>query len=133
MEKMMPKDVYYTSDYEWIDFQGSVAYAGVCAFKLTGFKEIQELVFIEPYGLKKQGEVIARIRSKDYSIDIHMPVDGKVLEMNPILVIPTQDFLLKDPEGSAWLVKLVPSQPYERKNLLLPRQYQLNGKSKFAK
>ena len=45
------KDLYFTKDHEWIDFQGSVAYVGISYFKLIGFKEIQELIFIDPTGL----------------------------------------------------------------------------------
>lgn len=56
------KDQYYTKDHEWIHFQGTVAHIGICGFKLTGFKQIQEIKFIEPSGFKKQGEVVATIR-----------------------------------------------------------------------
>jgi glycine cleavage system H lipoate-binding protein len=35
------KDLYYTRDYEWIDFQESVAYIGICSFKLAGIKKIE--------------------------------------------------------------------------------------------
>ncbi|SEN98147.1 hypothetical protein SAMN05660816_01801 [Niastella yeongjuensis] len=37
------RNLYYTNDHEWIDFQGVVAYVGVCRFKLSGFKEIHKI------------------------------------------------------------------------------------------
>jgi glycine cleavage system H protein len=127
------KDHYYTKDHEWIDFQGTVAYVGICRFKLTGFKQVQEIKFIETSGFKKQGEVIATVRYNEYLIEAHMPVDGKLLQVNEKLVSGNPNILLDCAETSAWIALIVPSQPHERKDLLLPRQYQMNGKSKYAK
>jgi glycine cleavage system H protein len=127
------KDHYYTKDHEWIDFQGTVAYVGICRFKLTGFKQVQEIKFIETSGFKKQGEVIATVRYNEYLIEAHMPVDGKLLQVNEKLVAGNPNILLDCAETSAWIALIVPSQPHERKDLLLPRQYQMNGKSKYAK
>ena len=127
------KDLYFTKDHEWIDFQGSVAYVGISYFKLIGFKEIQELIFIDPTGFKNKGESIAAIKYNDYQIEAHMPVDGKVVELNEILTSGDQNVLLHYPENSGWIAMIIPAQPYERKDLLLPKQYQLNGKSKYAK
>jgi glycine cleavage system H lipoate-binding protein len=62
-----------------------------------------------------------------------MPMDGKIVKVNTTLVTGDQNILLQDPENSGWIALIVPSQPYERKDLLLPKQYQLNGKSKYAK
>ena len=127
------KDQYYTKDHEWIDFQGTVAYIGICKFKLTGFKQIQEIRFNDPSGFKNQGEVIASVKYNDYLVEVHMPVDGKVLQVNEKLVSGNPNILLDCAESSAWIALIVPSLPHERKDLLLPRQYQMNGKSKYAK
>jgi len=127
------KDLYYTKDHEWIDFQGSVAYIGVCGFKLIGFKEIQQLLFKDAEGFKKQGDILASIKYNDYIIAAHMPVDGKIIQINETLVSERLNTLLRYPESDGWLALIVPSKPYERKDLLLPRQYQLNNKSKYAK
>lgn len=131
--KSTKKDQYYTKDHEWIDFQGTVAYIGICNFKLTGFKHIQEIRFNELSGFKKQGDVIASVKYNDYLIEAHMPVDGKVLQVNERLVSGDPDVLLNCAETSAWIALIVPSFPHERKDLLLPKQYQMNGKSKYAK
>lgn len=133
LEKSTKKDLYYTKDHEWIDFQGSVAYVGICVFKLTGFKQVQEIVFKDPSGFKKQGEIIATLRYNDYLIEAHMPVDGKVVKFNEKLVSGNPNILLDCAETTGWIALIVPAQPYERKDLLLPKQYQMNGKSKYAK
>jgi glycine cleavage system H protein len=126
------KDMYYTKDHEWIDFKGTVAYTGICSFKLIGFKEIQQVIYKEPLGFKKRGDSIATIKYNDYIIEAHMPVDGKVLEMNTSLMYGDDNRLLKFAEDT-WIAKIAPSLPHERNDLLLPKQYQMNGKSKYAK
>ena len=127
------KDLYYTSDHEWINFQGSIAYTGVCSFKLLGFKEIQQLNFAGSPGFMKQGELIATIKYNDYQIEARMPVDGNLVELNETLMRGNLNTLLKYPESTGWIARIAPSEPYERKGLLLPKQYQMNGKSKYAK
>jgi len=132
-EKSAKKDLYYTYDHEWIDFQGTVAYTGVCLFKLLGFKEIHQIRFREASGFKKRGDVIAVLKYNDYTIEAHMPVDGKIIQLNDALLSGNPNQLLQQAENSGWIALIVPSQPYKRKYLLLPKQYQLNGKSKYAK
>lgn len=127
------RDQYFTKDHEWIDFQGTVAYIGICKFKLTGFKQIQELKFIDASGFKKQGEVIATVRYNDYLVEIHMPVDGKVLQLNEKLVNGNPNILLDCAESSGWVASIVPALPHERKDLLIPKQYQMNSRSKWTK
>jgi glycine cleavage system H protein len=131
--KLTNKDLYYTSDHEWIDFQDSVAYIGVCQFKLLGFKEVHQITFREDMGFNKKSDVIATIKYNDYQIEVHMPVDGKIVQVNENLVSGDQNILLLQPESAGWIAKIIPAQPYERKDLLLPQQYQMNGKSKYAK
>jgi glycine cleavage system H protein len=127
------KDLYYSTDHEWIDFQGSVAYIGVCNFKLTGFKEIHVLTFNASPGFMKQGELIATVNYNDYQVEVRMPVDGKLVQVNEALTPANYHSLLRYAESSAWIAMIIPSRPYERKGLLPPKQYQMNGKSKYAK
>jgi len=92
------KDLYYTNDYEWIDFQGAVAYIGICPFKLAGIKEIEKVEFSEEDNSKKCGEVIASILYDDYKIDVHMPVSGKIVKINEALYSGNKNIVLQEPE-----------------------------------
>jgi len=128
MEKTTNKDLYYTKDHEWIEFQGSVAYVGICSFKLIGFREVHQIIFKDHTGFKKQGEVIAIIKYKDYLIEFHMAVDGKIIQSNEVTLLANPNILLQHAETSGWVILIVPSQPYERRDLLLPKQYLMKGK-----
>lgn len=129
--KFVKRDLYYTDDHEWIDYQGSVAYVGICEFKLKGIKQVHQMLFPEMQGVMKKGEVIATIHYEDYKISIHMPVDGKIVSINEALLPEGNNLLLTQPENNGWVALIVPSQPYERKGLLQPEQYRILTKRKF--
>lgn len=131
-QSLEQKDLYYTNDHEWVDFKDTVAYTGICSFKLTGFKEIQEVIYKGPLGFKKKGDPIAAIKYNDYIIEAHMPVDGKVLEMNTHLMHGNDNRLLKFADDT-WIAKIAPSSPEERNGLLLPDEYRMNGKGRYSK
>jgi glycine cleavage system H protein len=126
--KHIKRDLYYTSDHEWIDFQGSVAYVGVCSFKLKGIKEIQKIEFSENKDLLKSGDVIASLLYDDYQIDVHIPVNGRVIQINDAIFAGERDIILKQPENNGWIALIVPASPYDRKGLMISEQYRLRAK-----
>jgi glycine cleavage system H protein len=129
-EKIQSPGMYYTNDHEWIEFKDEAAYVGVSSFKLTGFRGIHQIIFNRPSGFKKRGESIAIIKYNEYTIDVHMPVDGNILQVNPDLVYGDQNFLLDHAENSDWIAFIVPSQPNDRLDLLTAEQYLQTIKTK---
>jgi len=123
------RDLYYTMDYEWIDFQGSVAYIGICPFKLTGIKEIQKIEFSKDNNSKKCGEVVASILYEDYKIDVHMPVSGKILSINNAILFGNKNIVLQEPENSGYIALIVPSSPYDRQGLTISEKYRMSTKT----
>jgi glycine cleavage system H lipoate-binding protein len=112
------KPRYYTWDYEWIDFRGSVAYVGLCPFKLTGIKEIQKIEFSKESDSKKVGEVIASIFYDDYKIDVHMPVSGKILSINNALLTGNENIVILEPESRGYIALIIPTYPLNRHGLI---------------
>lgn len=120
------KTLFYTNDHEWIDFQGAVAYVGVCSFKLTGIKEIHQVIFSENPDLIDKGEAIASIQYDDYRILVHMPVVGKIISFNDILISDDKSILLQQPEDKGWIALIVPDQCKESTRLQSPEDYKLS-------
>ena len=125
------RDIYYTHSHEWIDFQGAVAYIGVCNFKLSGVRKINKIVFSRKGGFKNQGEVIAFIYGKDCRIPVHMPVEGKIISINDGQFSDNQNGLHMRSENDIWLALVGPAKPYERKGLMQYVQYRLFTKGKL--
>jgi glycine cleavage system H protein len=119
---LFKRNLYYTNDHEWIDFQGSVAYIGVCRFKLSGFKEIHKIEFNQLSDLIKQGEVISNIQFDDYQIQVHMPVEGQIISINELLL---KDVLLQQPENNGWIALVVPSRLNDKTGLLSSEEYRV--------
>lgn len=117
------RDHYFTTGHEWIDFQGAVAYIGVCNNKLSKLKKIDKIVFPKGSGIKKKGDVLAVIYSKDVRVSIHMPVDGKILNLKNMEILTDLENFLQQPEKDRWLAFIGLLQPYERKGLLQIDQY----------
>ncbi|MEX6689832.1 hypothetical protein QTN47_20160 [Danxiaibacter flavus] len=123
---------YFTQDHDWVEFKGAVADIGVSAFKLTGFKAIDKIEFANVSGFMQPGDLIASIYYKDYCIELRMPIAGKIAEINSLLLTEEASALLQS-NGTCWIARIIPAQPYERKGLVLPEEYRMNGKSKYAK
>ena len=133
MTNLVNKNLYYTKDHEWIDFQDAFAYIGVSNFKLIGFKEIEHIIIHKLSGFMKQGEIMATIKYSDYQIVAHMPVDGIILKVNYILRFGNKNILKKYAETSGWIALIEPSKPEERTDLAKIKKYQINGDNKSKK
>lgn len=123
------RDLYYTNDYEWIDFQGSVAYIGLCPFKLKGIKQIEKIEFSEEGDSKKCGEVVASILYDDYKVDVHMPVNGKIISINDAILSGNENIILQEPETTGYIALIVPSSPYDRDGLIIFEKYRMPSKT----
>lgn len=123
--KSHKKDLYFTKDHEWIDFQDSVAYMGICSFKLKGIKSIEKYEFAEAGIQLQANHVIGSIYYADYKIDIHIPVKGRILSFNEALLKDNPDVLLNQSDNSGWVALIAPDSPYDRRGLILAEQYRL--------
>ena len=119
------KDLYYSNDHEWIYFQGSVAYIGVCRAKLSGIKEIQKIVFTGNSGFIKHGDIVATIQYENDQIFFHMPIDGKIISINEELVAGMTEILLQQPEDNGWIALIVPGKSKERTGLWPSEEYKI--------
>jgi len=99
--------LYYTDDYEWVESLDGIAYTGICKFKLTGFKVIEEIKLIATTGYTKKADVLATFRYADFLIVAHMPVDGYILRFNEELIKGNNHFFLSDPQGKGWIAEFV--------------------------
>ena len=116
-------NLYFTDNHEWIDFQGTVAYVGVCHSKISGLKKIIKIVFSKISRITKKGDVIAYIYTKNGKVPVHMPVDGKIISFNDKQPLIERITLLQYAENDSWMALIGLAQPYERKGLMQLAQY----------
>ena len=81
----VPDDLKYTAEHEWIRVEGDEVVVGVTEFAQG---ELGDVVFIE---IETEGEtlelgdIFGSIEAVKTVSDLYMPVDGKIVEVNPAL------------------------------------------------
>jgi glycine cleavage system H protein len=125
--------MYYTRDHEWIDFRGTCAYIGISKFKLIGFREIHEIIFNDPINYKKKGEVIAWIGYKDYKIELLMPINGSIVQINKVFSNKKLKSISDHLEKSGWIFTVIPANPYDRAGLIPIKDYMPMIRAQYPK
>ena len=121
---IIPTDLKYTQNDEWIRVEGNVATVGITDFAQH---QLSDIVFVEVVVSKgetvSQGDTCATVESVKAAADVYLPAGGKIIEVNGNLpTIP--ESVNSDPYGAAWMVKLELSDPSELDKLLDAPSYE---------
>lgn len=120
---MVPKDLRYTKDHEWVRLEDGKARVGITEYAQ---KSLGDIVYVElpPLGKSvKKGERTATVESVKAVGEVFAPLSGKVVEVNTA-VTASPDFINKDPYGQGWLFVLEVLDPREIESLLTPAAYE---------
>ena len=116
---MIPTDLKYTSDHEWVRYDGE---AGEATIGITQFASEQfgDIVFVE---LPEAGSTVTAgrpfgvIESSKAAVDLTSPLSGVVLLVNQA-AIKDSDIITKTPFSGGWLMKVKISNPNELDQLM---------------
>jgi glycine cleavage system H protein len=117
-----PSNVKYTSEHEWIRFDGDVAYVGITDYAQD---QLGDIVFVD---IPTVGETLAKgdtfgtIEVVKTISDLFLPVGGEVLEQNEALA-DNPALVNTDPYGEGWIIKLNATDPAEAEDLLDAEAY----------
>lgn len=113
-----PRDLRYTSEHEWVRVtEGNIAVIGITEFAQG---ELGDIVYVDIDSVGnslKADEVFGSIEAVKTVSDLFMPVDGKVLEVNPELD-GSPDLVNTDPYGDGWIIKVEMSDPSQVEGLM---------------
>lgn len=102
---MIPEDLHYSREHEWVRLDGDIATVGVTAYAQD---QLGDIVFVE---LPAEGEavgagsVIGELESTKSVSDVFSPVDGEVVERNDALEA-APEIINSDPYGEGWLLRI---------------------------
>jgi glycine cleavage system H protein len=119
---MVPENLRYTKDHEWIRVEGDVGAIGITDHAQ---EELGDIVFVE---LPKIGAALEQsasfgsVESVKAVSDIYAPVSGQVTEINSDLA-ETPEKVNEDPYGQGWLIKLKLSTPDQVGKLMTAAEY----------
>ena len=118
----IPTDLKYTAEHEWIRIEGDEAVIGVTDFAQG---ELGDVVFLE---IETEGESLAKgeifgtIEAVKTVSDLFMPLDGKVMEVNPALE-DKPELINSNPFDEGWMIRLKLSDTSQLENLLSAEAY----------
>lgn len=119
---MIPNDLKYSKDHEWVRLNGDVAEIGITDFAQDQLGDIVFVEVPEMGAVLTAGERMGVVESVKTVSDVFAPVSGEVVEINPKLVEDNEDFqpeiVNSDPFGEGWMVRVRLSNAAEIETLL---------------
>ena len=120
---MVPVDLRYTKDHEWVRLAGDIATVGVTAFAAD---QLGDIVFVElpavgrtleqftPFGVVESVKAVS---------DLFAPLSGEVVETNGALA-GSPELVNGDPYEAGWMIRLRLADPGQLDELLDPAAYE---------
>ena len=120
---MIPADLRYTKEHEWVRSEGDGVRVGVTDYAQEALGDIVFVTLPEVGAHVSAGTPCGEIESTKSVSDVYAPVSGTVVAVNERLSAQP-DLLNHDPYGEGWLCDIEPSDPAELDALLDAAGYQ---------
>jgi glycine cleavage system H protein len=114
---MVPQDLRYTKEHEWVRLEGELATIGITEYAA---EQLGDIVFVELPDLGRsvtQFAAVGVIESVKAVSDLFAPVGGEVVESNAELS-DKPEILNSDPYGKGWMLRIKLSDPTQVDSLL---------------
>ena len=114
---MVPADLRYTKDHEWVRVDGDTATIGVTDFAAS---QLGDVVFVDLPTVGKSIDQFATfgvVESVKAVSDLYAPVSGEVLEVNEELR-SNPELVNGEPFGQGWMIKVKVSDAAQVEGLL---------------
>ena len=114
---MVPTDLRYTKDHEWVRVDGDEATVGITDYATN---QLGDIVFVE---LPDVGRTLSQhatfgvVESVKAVSDLFSPVSGEVTSGNDALAA-APELVNSDPYGDGWMIRLKLASPTEVDELL---------------
>ncbi len=119
---MVPTDLRYTKDHEWVRIDGSRATIGITQYAA---EQLGDIVFVElpdPGKALAQGAVFGVVESVKAVSDLFAPLSGAVVAANPDLA-GEPELVNAAPYAAGWMLEVELGDPTELEGLLDPAAY----------
>jgi glycine cleavage system H protein len=120
---MVPNDLVYTKDHEWVRVEGGVGTVGITDHAQEA---LGDLTFVELPAVGRrlvQGDEACAIESSKAAASVYAPLGGKVVEVNGDIE-GDPGLVNSDCYGKGWFYKIELSNPAEAQSLMKPAAYE---------
>jgi len=116
-ELIMPDDLRYANDHEWVRVKGEKVKVGLDDYAQD---QLGDIVFVELPQVGdtfEQGEVFATVESVKAVCECYLPVGGEITAVNTALE-DSPELINKSPYSDGWMVDVMPTELSEMDNLI---------------
>ena len=120
---MIPGDLRYTKDHEWVRVEGDEAVVGITQYAAD---QLGDIVFVELPDLGRsltQHSTFGVVESVKAVSDLFAPVAGDVAGTNSDLAL-TPEVVNTDPYGSGWMIRVTLADPAQVDGMLDAAAYE---------
>jgi glycine cleavage system H protein len=120
---MIPSDLRYTKEHEWVRVAGDEATIGITQHAADQLGDIVFVELPEPGRRLEQFATFGVVESVKAVSDLFAPVAGEVIEGNAGLAA-TPEVVNTDPYGAGWMLRVRLSDPAQLEQLLDAAAYE---------
>lgn len=121
---LLPEELYYSKNHEWLFVDENLVTLGLTPFALENLGEVLYLDLPEEGQNASPGQIIGSIESVRKIHDIVSSLTGTVLEIN-LSLLEEPNLLNDDPFGDGWLFKVELDNERDLANLLRAKEYKV--------
>ena len=119
---MIPEDLYYSEEHEWVRLDEDIATIGITDFAQDQLGDIVYVELPKVGDRVETGKAFGVIESVKTASDLYAPVGGEVVEVNSVLVDQPQA-VNDDPYSGGWMIKIKVDDATAVEQLLTADQY----------
>ncbi len=120
---VIPEDLRYTTDHEWVRGEGETLRIGVTDYAQDALGDIVFVTLPEVGSQVAAGDTCGEVESTKSVSDLFAPVSGTVVERNEALDA-SPELVNSDPYGDGWMLTIRPDDPAAADALLDAAGYQ---------
>lgn len=123
MSSLIPKELKYTEDHEWVKVDGDTATVGITDHAQSELGDIIFIEFPEINDLIDRMEPFGTIEAVKTVADLFAPLNGKIVEINEALE-DSPELVNSDAYGEGWIVKVSVDDLDQLNDLLSSESYE---------
>ena len=120
---MIPADLRYHKEHEWVRVNGTQATVGISHFAQDALGDIVFMDLPKAGAVMKAGQQMGEVESTKTTSTLYTPVSGTVAKVNTDLK-DHPEVLNSDPYGKGWIALIDLANPEEVDRLMTAAQYE---------
>ncbi|RKY41757.1 MAG: glycine cleavage system protein GcvH [Candidatus Makaraimicrobium thalassicum] len=120
---MVPQELKYTKEHEWVRIEGGEAVFGITDHAQSELGDVTFVEFPDTGSEIKQFGSLATVESVKAASDIYAPLSGRILKVNEALR-DKPEIINQSPYEEGWICRISVADAMEERNLMDASAYE---------